>query len=156
MERINIRELVAWIGEPNEEDTLMAAEDYLRMGIAKLSNTKIPVPKIESEIFNEILVIGGGITGISAAIEGAKAGYNVHIVEKEKNPGGWVRKLYKQGPGKAPFSQLVNPVISEKIVEAENLENIVFHNSSAIKNIDGQPGEFEVTIELATLPVGFV
>ncbi len=147
LERINIRELVAWIGEPGEEDTRMLAEDYLRMGIRKLKTTSLPDPYIADDISNEILVLGGGITGITAAIEGAKAGYVVHLVEKDENLGGWAGKLYKQIPVAAPYDQLTEPVISEKIVIAERTENIKIHKSTTIGKIDGQPGRFEVSLQ---------
>jgi quinone-modifying oxidoreductase subunit QmoB len=146
LERVNIREMVAWIGETDNEDTLMAAEDYLNMGITKLQTTSVPSPYIAEGISNEILVVGGGITGITAAIEGAKAGYPVHLVEKEEILGGWSRKLHKQIPAIAPYDQLAEPVVSDKIALAENSENINIHLSSTIQKIDGQPGRFEVTL----------
>ena len=149
LERVNIRELVAWIGEPGEEDTQMAAEDYLRMGIAKLKTTSCPEPYIAGDISNEILVVGGGITGLTAAIEGAKAGYTVHLAEKEEQLGGWAGRLYKQIPVAAPFDRLVDPVVSEKIAIAEKTENINIHTSTTIEKIDGQPGKFEVTLQNA-------
>ncbi len=147
LERINIRELVAWVGEPGEEDTLMLAEDYLRMGLTKLNNTSLPEPYVVDDINSEILVVGGGITGISAAIEGSKAGYTIHLIEKEEKLGGWAAKLYKEIPVKAPYDQLVNPRISQKIAEAEKMEHIKIYTSSTIKKIDGQPGNFNVELE---------
>jgi quinone-modifying oxidoreductase subunit QmoB len=116
LERINIRELAAWVSEPDEEDTMMLAEDYLRMGITKLNTTSLPEPYIADDINSEILVVGGGITGISAAIEGAKAGYVVHLFEKEEKLGGWAARLYKEIPAKEPFNQLVVNLIIYKLV----------------------------------------
>lgn len=149
LERINIRELVAWISEPDDEDTLMAAEDYLRMGIEKLKTTSLPEPFISDEISSEILVAGGGITGISAAIEGAKAGYTVHLIEKEETIGGRAAKLYKEIPASAPYDLLADPSIPNKIAEAEELENIKIHTSTTIRKIDGEPGNFHVELENA-------
>ncbi len=146
LDRANIREQVAWSMEPNEEDTQMAAEDCLRMSIAKVANTEIPNPFIADNISSDILVVGGGITGITAAIDGAKAGYKVHIIEKEEKLGGWLNKLHKQIPYAAPYSELINPEIEDKIKELEKLDNIQIHTSTTIKEISGQPGHFEVQL----------
>ncbi len=146
LERVNIREQVAWCMEAGEEDTQMAAEDYLRMGITRVNSISNPVPYIVDEISSEILVVGGGITGITASLEGAKAGYKVHLVEKENEPGGWTNKLYKQIPSKAPFNKLIEPEIKDKIAELENHSNIKIYKSTTIKEISGQPGFFEVTL----------
>lgn len=85
LERTNIREQVAWCMEPGEEDTQMAAEDYLRMAITKVNNINLPTPFIADKISSDILVVGGGITGITAALNGAKTGYQVHLIEKEES-----------------------------------------------------------------------
>lgn len=146
LERTNIREQVAWCMEPGEEDTQMAAEDYLRMSITKVNNIAIPKPFIADNISSGILVVGGGITGITAAIEGAKAGYTVHLVEKEDKLGGWLNKLHKQIPYAAPYNNLIDPEIENKINELKQFENIKIHTSTTIKVISGQPGKFNVTL----------
>jgi quinone-modifying oxidoreductase subunit QmoB len=146
VERTNIREQVTWCFEPNEEDTQMAAEDYLRMSITKVQNTEIPTPFIAENISSEILVVGGGITGITAAIDGAKAGYKVHIIEKEEKLGGWLNKLYKQIPYSAPYAKLVNPEVEDRLKELESFDNIQIYTSTTIKEISGQPGQFEVQL----------
>ena len=75
LERVNLREQVVWCQPPNEEDTQMMAEDYLRMGIVKLTKRAPLEPFQESESINKtIMVVGGGIAGLTAAIEAAKAG----------------------------------------------------------------------------------
>ncbi|NOQ27904.1 MAG: FAD-dependent oxidoreductase [Bacteroidales bacterium] len=147
VERTNLREQVAWCYEPENEDTQMVAEDYLRMSITKLNNIEIPKPFIAENISSEILVVGGGITGITSAIEGAKAGYTVHIIEKEDKLGGWLNKLHKQIPYAAPYTTLIDPEIKNKIVELEQFENIKIHTSTTINKIDGQPGHFEVHLQ---------
>ena len=81
VERVNLREQVVWCQEPNNEDTQMMAEDYLRMGITKAEKTLNPKPYIPDDLSSDILVIGGGISGITSAVEGAKAGYKVISVE---------------------------------------------------------------------------
>ncbi|MCK4698712.1 MAG: CoB--CoM heterodisulfide reductase iron-sulfur subunit A family protein, partial [Bacteroidales bacterium] len=146
-ERVNLREQVAWCYEPGDEDTQMAAEDYLRMGIARVKNISIPQPYIADDISSDILVVGGGITGITASIGGAKAGYTIHLIEKEEKLGGWSGKLYKQIPDKEPYNKLIEPVVKEKIRDVEDNPGINVYKSATISKISGQPGKFEVVIQ---------
>lgn len=159
VERTNIREQVVWCMEPGEKNTQMAAEDYLRMSIAKVNTTEIPKPFIAEDISSEILVVGGGITGITSAIEGAKAGYTVHIIEKKEKLGGWLNKLYKQIPYSPPYNQLKEIEIQEKIAELEANELIQVHTSTTIQEISGQPGQFQVSLlngKAETVTVGSI
>jgi len=159
LERTNIREQVAWCMEPGEEDTQMAAEDYLRMAVTKVNNINLPTPFIADNISSDILVVGGGITGITAALNGAKAGYKVHLIEKEDKLGGWLNKLYKQIPYSAPYNQLKEIEVQEKIDELEQNDLIEIHTSTTLKEISGQPGQFQVSLlngKADTISVGSI
>ncbi|MFC2097228.1 FAD-dependent oxidoreductase [Bacteroidota bacterium] len=146
VERVNLREQVVYCHKGNDEDTQMLAEDLLRMGIAKITTSEMPEPFISEEIFSDILVVGGGITGITAAIEGARAGYSVVLVEKEKKLGGRLANILKQLPLTSPWLEAQKPVVFEKIKELQDFPDIKILNSSEIKEISGQPGQFSVKI----------
>ena len=146
-ERVNIREQAAWICDADSEDAQSAASDYINMGLAKLKNTSIPIPFIPDTICDDILVVGAGITGVTAAIEGAKAGYNIHLVEKEHEPGGHAAQLYARTPDKAPYTDLPVPEIHEKIKELSTYNNIKTYFSTTINEIKGQPGNFEIILQ---------
>ena len=88
MDRINLREQVAWVMEPGDEDTQMCAEDQTKMVLAKLDSIKDNTPYLPEQVSSDVLVLGGGIAGIGAALEGAAAGYRVHLVEKSDRLGG--------------------------------------------------------------------
>ena len=64
----------------------MLAEDYLRMGIVKAQKME-PLEPSSDGISKAILVVGGGITGITAALEAADADYDVVLVEKSRSLG---------------------------------------------------------------------
>jgi quinone-modifying oxidoreductase subunit QmoB len=145
-ERVNLREQVIWCSEPNNNDTQMLAEDYIRMAIVKALNTGIQEPYILENTASGIMIIGGGITGITAAIEGARAGYDILLIEKEANLGGWSNKLYKQLPSRYPYKYSEEPVITGKINELKKYANINVITSAGIKEITGQPGRFEVKV----------
>ncbi len=96
VDRINLREQVVWSHPANDEDTQMMAEDYLRMSAARMKQTLPPEPyQPEQELSKDILVVGGGTTGMSAALEAAKAGYSVVLVEKEGELGGFQKNVSK-------------------------------------------------------------
>ncbi|MBC8146648.1 MAG: CoB--CoM heterodisulfide reductase iron-sulfur subunit A family protein, partial [Bacteroidetes bacterium] len=143
-ERVNLREQVVWTHDAEDEDTQMLAEDLLRMGIAKVQNIVNPKAFIAKNLRSDVLVVGGGITGITATIEGAKAGYKMILIEKKDELGGYARILHKQLPQKSPYKNLEEPSINSKIKELEKYQNIEVFTSSEILEISGQPGLFEV------------
>lgn len=144
-ERVNLREQLAWSHKPNDEDTQALAEDMLRMAIAKTEKTSIPKPYIGKNLSSELLIVGGGITGITAAIEVSKAGYKVTLVEKENELGGWSKNLYKQASPE-PDNIIIEPVINKKIEIAKKSKNITIKINTTVKNISGEPGAFNVTL----------
>ena len=104
-DRANMREQVVWCHTPNDEDTQMLAEDHIRMSIARLKVADVPVPYTE-ETSKEIMVVGGGLTGMTAAKASAEAGYKVHLIEKEAQLGGWATKFPKVFPKNPPYQAL--------------------------------------------------
>ncbi|MDI6817330.1 MAG: FAD-dependent oxidoreductase [Actinomycetota bacterium] len=146
IERVNLREHVAWSHTPNDEDTQMLAEDYLRMGVAKAKRMELPEPHIEEDISRTVLVIGGGISGLTAALEVAKTGYDAVLVEKEAELGGFMNKMHKVIPRRYPFAKLEDPSIGAVISEVTGDPNIKVYTSSQVEKVEGQPGKFKVTI----------
>jgi len=144
-ERVNLREQVIWTQPKSHEITQLMAEDYIRMGIIKAQKASPPEPKIR-ELDKTILIVGGGIAGLSAAIEAQKVGYKVIIIEKEGKLGGWMKNMYKRLPSKPPFRELEKADIDIKIKEVENNPNIKVYLNASINSIEGEPGMFDVTV----------
>jgi quinone-modifying oxidoreductase subunit QmoB len=145
VERVNLREGVVWSHDIDEHAQELA-EDYLRIGITKAQKAEYPEPYIE-ETSKDILVVGGGITGLTAALEAAKAGYKVYLVEKESELGGWMAKFYKSLPASPPYTEIQGPVVFELIEEVRENENVVVMTSAVIESISGQPGMFDVKVK---------
>lgn len=93
-------------------------------------------------IHKSILVIGGGISGITAAVEAAEAGYEVFIIEKEPYLGGRVAQLAKYFPKLCP----PNCGLEINFQRIKNNPKIRFFTTSEVESISGQPGDFDVTI----------
>ncbi|HYA31299.1 MAG TPA: FAD-dependent oxidoreductase, partial [Thermodesulfovibrionales bacterium] len=147
-ERVNIREFVAWSQPPKTDDTQSLANDYLTMGIIKTQKGDLPEPSILENLSSTILVVGGGITGMTAALEAANAGQNVVLVEKEPRLGGFVNKLYKKIPTGVFFREplIVDTDIEKLVKEVESHPEIKVYKSSKVEKTDGQPGLYDVTI----------
>ena len=146
VERVNIREQVAWSHPPNHEETQGLAEDYLRMGVVRAQKAQPPRPYTEA---NErtVLVVGGGAAGLAAAIGAARSGLRVVLVEKEAELGGYARKLHKQFPKRPPYERLEDVDIAERIREVRSLPNVRVLTSAQVRGITGEPGRFAARID---------
>ncbi|WP_320043811.1 FAD-dependent oxidoreductase [uncultured Desulfobacter sp.] len=162
IERSNLREGVAWphsretypaLTEEQKDDgesfdqVQMKAEDYIKMGMIRLEKVNLPEPYQTQSFSKKVLVLGGGVTGMSAALDAAKAGYEVTIVEKEAALGGYAAKLRGQMPVQSPFETLQAPVVDALIQEVEGNANIDVRTNCIVARIAGQPGEFTVTMK---------
>lgn len=145
VERCNIRETVAWTQEPNNEHTQALAEDYLRMYCARVKKEELPEP-YQTECDKTILVIGGGAAGLSAALEAANNGYDVVLVEKQAELGGYGAKLHRQTPSSYPFTTLQEPTVFKKIKEVQGHPKIRVFTNAQIEKIEGQPGLLDTTL----------
>ncbi|MEW6743559.1 MAG: hydrogenase iron-sulfur subunit [Planctomycetota bacterium] len=152
--RASLREGAAWTQPAKEEDTQMLAEDYLRIAVVQAQKSKVPEPFKET-IADTILVVGGGVTGMRAALGAANVGREVVLVEKEAVLGGWVAKNHKSFPSKPPWRDLEEPSANGLIEQVNANSKIKVHTSSKVCEIDGQPGQFKVKLATPTGEVAF-
>jgi quinone-modifying oxidoreductase, subunit QmoB len=146
VDRVNLREQVVWCQKPGEEDTQMMAEDYLRMGLAKVKAMELPVPfKPEQEFSKDILVVGGGPAGLTSALEASKAGYSVVLVEKDMELGGF-QKTVKQ-IATIPYKDLKDNTLADLIQEVKQSQKIKVYAGAAVEKTVGGPGLFKVSIK---------
>ncbi len=95
-EMANIREQVSWVTQDKEEATRKAIR-LTRMAVAKAARLQSLTP-LKSPVEKRVLVIGGGIAGIQAALDISQAGYKVTMVEKLPTIGGRMAQLEKTFP----------------------------------------------------------
>src|SRR5690606_9314918 len=115
--RANLREQVAWCQPAGAEDTEMLAADQVRMAITQVKATLPPLPSVVQDYNRLLLVVGGGITGLSAAREASKAGYPVVLVEKTDQLGGWANKWAGRMPHRPPYRDVQQMDVA-KLVDA--------------------------------------
>lgn len=162
VDRVNLREGVVWTHSREkfpaptaeqkddssfEDKVQLMANDYLKMGLVRLEKIKLPEPFKTEKFSKKILVIGGGVTGMSAALDAARTGFQVTIVEKTDKLGGWASVLRKQTPTALPFEAMENPVVSGLIDDVTKHPNIEVKTATVVARIAGAPGEFTVTFK---------
>ena len=146
-DRVNLREQVAWCHEAKHEDTQALAEDSIRMGLVKAAKMEPLETLPEEAISRTVLVVGGGIAGLSAALDSAAAGYDVVLVEKQTQLGGFLKGLKKTFPTRAPYTEASVDGLASKLDAVLSNPRIKVLCSTKILKTEGQPGMFDVTVE---------
>ncbi|HJW23335.1 MAG TPA: hydrogenase iron-sulfur subunit [Rhodocyclaceae bacterium] len=149
MARANLREGVLWVvaeGDEHDEVRQEMADDYVRMACAELKRMKVPAGNPAAAQNKRILIVGGGFSGMTAALAAADAGYQTVIVEKSGELGGWAAKTWKRVPGCAPYADPEETGIAELISRVSQHPNIKLHLNGTIAETRGAPGRFAVDI----------
>lgn len=144
--RANLREQVAWTHPAGEQDTQALAADYVRMGIAQASKITPPEPSAEGAFDSRVLVVGGGVAGMTAAWEAAQTGHEAILVEKSDSLGGWSAKWSKRMPHLPPYRGLVDNDMGTLVAKVEADAKITVLTGTTVTRTAGMPGRFAVTM----------
>ncbi|MCW8855083.1 MAG: hydrogenase iron-sulfur subunit [Gammaproteobacteria bacterium] len=147
--RANLREGVIWVRPDNDEaneTTQEMADDYIRMACAESKFQQVPKGSGEQPLNKNILVVGGGFSGMTAAIEASAAGYPATIVEKSGALGGVMAQLNKRVATKSPYADPEDTTVADLIAAVEADPNITVHLNSKVTKTAGAPGRFDVDI----------
>lgn len=90
-----------------------------------------------------VVIAGGGIGGMQAALDLADSGFKVHVIQRESSIGGTMAMLDKT----FPTGDCSMCMISPKMVEVGRHPNIVLHTLSEVTGVDGEPGNFSVRVK---------
>jgi len=93
----------------------------------------------------KVLVIGGGFSGLTAAVETAEAGFEVIIAEKTPFFGGRVTQLNKYFPKLCP----PNCGLEMNYKRIKNSGDITFYTLAEVEKISGQEGNYDVTLKIS-------
>jgi len=144
--RTNLREWVAWARPAGEEGTQMAAADQIRMGVAQARKMAPPEARVEEGLSTRIMVVGGGSTGLTAALEAAEAGHEVLLIEKTGALGGWGAKWSKRMPHRPPYRDPQDNGVAALIERVQGNRAITVKTGTTVAETSGMPGKFEVSL----------
>ena len=154
-EMATIREHCSWVHSKEPEKATKKAMELVKMAVSK-SRMLEPLKKSMLDVNHSALVIGGGISGMTTALNIAKCGFLVHLVEKEKELGGMLLNLNKLMPLDIEASEVVN----SKLNEINENSLIQVHTETEIDNVDGYVGNYNVSLkkgsQTETINVGAV
>jgi quinone-modifying oxidoreductase subunit QmoB len=147
--RANIREQVAWSNpeDADKEYVEEQASDYMRMGCTQAQKSELPEPFELETVNKRILVMGGGIAGLTAAKEAAAAGYEVTLVEKSDKLGGKAVNWRQSFPTKAPWTDMETPIVNDLIQAVQDADNITVKTATEVARVFGAPGNYSVTFK---------
>ncbi|GAB6157112.1 hypothetical protein JCM39194_03120 [Desulfotomaculum varum] len=139
-EQANIREHASWVHRDQPDAATEKAKDLVKMAVAKVKLLK-PVYTSFMDINRRALVIGGGIAGMTAALNLADQGFKVILVEKNDKLGGNALEVKYTIKGNDP-AQLVNQLVQE----VQNHPGIEINLNSTVKEVSGYLGNYQTTL----------
>lgn len=140
-EMVNIRDQCSWVHMQERDEATEKAKDLVRMGVSKAAFLE-PQQDIEASLIPRVLVIGGGVAGLSAAETMAGMGLDVVLVEKEAEAGGLLRNINRL----APYGEKASDRIAEMIAAVTAKPNVTLYLGSSVEDVGGYIGNFEITI----------
>jgi heterodisulfide reductase subunit A len=141
-EMANIREHCSWVHTKEPEQATKKAKDLLRMGVARATQLK-PQKTRTYEADKSATVIGGGLAGMTAALEIANQGFNVDLIEQSGELGGRASHLNSIFITAKDPKSILAP-LKEKV---EKHASINTHLGATVTKLDGFTGNFELTIQ---------
>ena len=155
-EMANIRDQCSWVHMTDNELATEKARDLIEMTVAK-SRLLSPQNEPKLSVIQKALIIGGGISGMTAALNIAEQGFPVYLVEKEKKLGGLLNDLYLLYPTQEDAATFLNEIVDN----VKKNKNIDICLESRVKEVKGYIGNYDVSIinsknENSNLNVGII
>lgn len=141
-EFVNIRDQCSWVHMREPEAATLKAQDLVRMGVAKAALLE-PLEEQEVPVEPSALVIGGGMVGMTAALNLANRGFEVKLVEREPELGGLLLRLDKLYPTREDALSLVQG----RVAEVRRNPRIEVFASSVLHDVKGFVGNYEVVVK---------
>ncbi len=141
MEMVNLREHCSWVHPNDPEGATRKAAELIRMGVERVRMAH-PIYKEEREPVRAALVIGGGLSGMTAALAIADSGYDVHLVERQGELGGNLHHIYYVAEEENP-QRLLRDLVNRTVGH----ENIRHYLNSEVTTHTGSVGDFRARIQ---------
>jgi heterodisulfide reductase subunit A len=142
-ELANIRDQCSWVHRDFPEAATEKAKDLVRMAVAKVRLVE-PLQRKWLEFNHDALIIGGGLAGMTSALELADQGFKVSLVERQAELGGNMRHLQFLLSHADPQA-----LLGELIQKTFQHPNITTFLNAELATFDGSVGKFESTLKLA-------
>ncbi|MFH0809621.1 MAG: CoB--CoM heterodisulfide reductase iron-sulfur subunit A family protein [Pseudomonadota bacterium] len=139
-EQANIRDHCSWVHMRQPDAATIKAQDLVRMAVARARLLK-PLSTRQMALNHDAMVIGGGLAGMTAALELADQGFGIHLLESTPRLGGVARRLHRTLEG-MDFSALVQ----EKAAAVERHPRISLHLNSKVIAAAGSIGHFRSSV----------
>ena len=140
LQMVNIREHVSWV-HLNQREATEKTKDLVRAAVRRVSLHK-PLQKRRVSINPHVLVVGGGIAGIHAALTLAEAGKQVYLVEREPTIGGHMAKFDKTFPTLDCAACILTP----KMTAVGSHPRIHLWTYSEVVRVEGYVGNYKVKV----------
>ncbi|MCK5669841.1 CoB--CoM heterodisulfide reductase iron-sulfur subunit A family protein, partial [Candidatus Bathyarchaeota archaeon] len=139
-EMANIRDQCSWVHMHEHDKATDKSMDLVRMAIAK---ARLLEPLVNPIIKTTpvALVIGGGLSGMTSALEISEQGFDVHLVEKEAELGGNLRHIKFVPTDEDPQAEL-----ARLVKKVEDDPHVVVHLNTQVADVNGYIGNFESTL----------
>lgn len=141
--QVNIREQCSWPHSDQPREATVKAAGLIRAGINRVSHSE-SLDNIEITVKKSALVVGAGISGMKAAIDLARLGNEVYLVEKDYFVGGRIaqnEKLFMSG-------QKGKDIVTKLFAELKSYKNITLFTGATIEKSSGSLGNFHVDIKI--------
>ena len=142
LEFVSIREQVSWVHMNDPVRATEKAKDLVKMGVAKAILLELG-EEIRLPVKQDCLITGGGIAGMTAALNVAAQGFKAIIVEKEPQLGGLLNKLDRIAPEEVSANEIAK---AKAELVAQN-ENIKVYTNAEIEDIQGYIGNYKVRVK---------
>ncbi len=140
-EMTNLREHCSWVHQDEPEKATKKAKDMIRMSVARARLLE-PLQRRAVDVTLRALVIGGGISGIRAALDLAERGFNTHLIESAPSIGGRMAQLNRLAPTDEYALDVLKPLM-DAVASHPKIKLLI---NSKVSTIDGYIGNFKVKI----------
>lgn len=144
LEFVSIREQVSWVHMKEPQIATQKAKDLIKMGVAKAALLE-EGQEIRLPVKTDCLVIGGGISGMNAALSTAAQGFNTYLIEKEPELGGLLNQIcfVSHDNHKLPAARIVQA----KVNQVNAHPHIKVFTDTQVEALEGYIGNYKVTLK---------
>ncbi len=136
----NIRDQCSWVHATHKDEATEKAKDLSRMAIARARKLR-PLQKSKMHVVSNALVLGGGVSGLTAAVNLADQDFQVYLVEMSDKLGGNALSIERTIHGEE-----VKPFLTDLVKKVGSHPKIEVYKNSTFFDLSGHVGHFKGTI----------